>query len=456
MAQIVWKPKYELLPWQKKVSESKKRFKVVKGGRQIGKTIYANQWQATAACEMEPGEHMYCAPTQKQAAEISWHEYLDMLGTDIIAKVIERDHRIILKNKAQIILRGSDKLDLQRGKRYRTLVMEEAAFQKSAVFEKILRPTLIVYQSPALFISSPKKGWFTRMYDKYKNGLDPEYDCFHFTVYDNPTLSPAEIAKVRAQTSDSNFRTEYLAEELEYEGQVYVEFDPVVNTFGPDKWPDRKSYPCAVGIDWGLDDATGVVWLNFTPEGYCLVSREHLKGGWDVRRHAEVISRVAHDFNVKNEAYVMDQSAFRREGATGKSVADAFRDELGFSFQRSTKGSPDVGKDIIKRFLRGDGVTPWLYISNNCPEVILALNDWEHEQHEPDILAALRYGLCHAVQRGMTSLHDRIESLKSTYQRPDANVGDLELVRREKARLGASWGWDNEHGSPIGDLSEFN
>lgn len=452
MAQIIWRPKYALFPWQEKVSKSKKRFKVVKGGRRAGKTIYANQWQAMNAIEMDPGEHMYVAPTQKQAAEISWFEYLDILGPEIIAKASERDHRITLKNGAAIILRGSDKLDLQRGKKYRSLVMEEAAFQKAEVFDRILRPTLIDYRAPALFISSPKKGWFTRMYNKYGDGKDLEYDCFKVTIYDNPNLSVDEINKVRATTSEQTFKTEYMAEESEYQGQVYIEFDPSVNTFSHDQWTDRHSYPCAVGIDWGLDDSTGVVWLNFSPEGYCLVSREHLKGGWDVRRHAEVISRAAHDFHIKNENYVMDQSAFRREGATGMSVADAFKNELGFQFQRSQKGSPDVGKDIIKRFLRGDGITPWLYVSQNCPELITAFNDWEHEQHEPDILAALRYGLTHAIQRGMSSLHDRIDSLKTIHLRPAAEVGDLEIVRRNKAALGASWGWDHNYGNPIGDL----
>ena len=455
MGQILWKPKYNLFPWQQKVSKSKKRFKIVKGGRRAGKTIYANQWQAMNVIEMPPGEHLYVAPTQKQAAEISWHEYLDILGPDVIAKAVERDHRIILKGSDYrcIILRGSDKLDLQRGKKYRSLVMEEAAFQKADVLDKILRPTLIDYRAPALLISSPKKGWFTQLYNKYEDGKDKDYDCFKVTIYDNPHLSVEEINEVRARTSEQTFNTEYMAQESEYEGQVYIEFDSIRNTFSHDLWPDRNSYPCAVGIDWGLDDCTGVVWLTFTPEGYCLVTREHLKGGWDVRRHAEVISRTAHDFNIKNENYVMDQSAFRREGATGKSVSDAFKDELGFQFQRSQKGSADVGKDIIKRFLRGDGHTPWLYVSNNCPEVIKAFNDWEFEQHEPDILAALRYGLTHAITRGMSSLHDRIESLKTIHLRPAAEVGDLELVRREKARLGTSWAWDYDHGAPKGDLS---
>lgn len=452
MAQLIWKPKYDLNPWQKKVSASTKRFKIIKGGRRSGKTIYADQWQSTNACEMPAGEHLYVAPTQKQAAEISWFEYLDILGDDIISKVVERDHRIFLKNKAQIVMRGSDKLDLQRGKKYRSLVMEEAAFQKPDVFDRILRPTLIDYRAPALFISSPKKGWFTRLYNKYQDGSDPEWDCFKVTIYDNPLISREEIDKVRATTSEQTFQTEYMAEELEFEGQVYTEFDPLLNTFSGDRWPDRNAYPCVVGIDWGLDDATGVVWLTFTPEGYCLVSKEHLHGGWDPRRHAEVIARNASSFNAPKENYVMDRSAFRREGGSMTTVADQFREELGFMFQRSLNAGKDYGTNIVKRFLRGDGETPWLYVSNNCPEVLLALQNYEWDQHEPDILAALRYGLTHAVQHRITSLHDKIESLKALPERRDSEVGELEVIRRQKARNGASWGWDFDHGSPLGDL----
>ena len=456
MPKIIWKPKYELTPAQKQIDDSPARFKIIKAGRRFGKTIYADQWQVTQACQMPPGEHMYVAPTQKQAFEISWDEYLDQIGPDIVARVNERDHRITLKTGAKIILRGSDKLDLQRGKKYRSLVMEEAAFQKHNVWERIFEPTLIDYQSPALFISSPKKGWFTRLFDKYKDNHDPLWECFKFTIYDNPHLSKAEIDRVRAGTSDATFQTEYMAEELEYEGQVYTEFDPGKNTYNYECWPNSHAYPCVVGIDWGLDDKTGVLWLCFTPEGYCLVVREHVQGGWDVRRHAEVISRAAHDFDARRENYVMDQSAFRREGGSMSTVADNFKNELGFQFQRSYKGSLDYGVDIVKRFLRGDGQTPWLYVSNNCPELISAFNDWEHDTHEPDVLAALRYGLVHAVQRGVTNLSDRLVSLKDDYRVREQQVGDLELVRRQKQRDGAQWGWDDEFGVPIESISEFN
>lgn len=453
---IVWKPKYTLTPAQKQIEASKKRFKIIKAGRRFGKTIYANQWQVTRACELPPGEHMYVAPTQKQAFEISWDEYLDIIGPDIVERVSERDHRIVLKNKAKIILRGSDKLDLQRGKKYRSLVMEEAAFQKYNVWERIFEPTLLDYCSPALFISSPKKGWFTKLFDKYKDGKDKNWACFKYTVYDNPHLSREEINRIRANTSDATFQTEYMAEELADEGQVYTEFDPVRNTCLSERWPARHSYPCVVGVDWGLDDSTGVVWLTFTPEGYCIVTREHLKGGWDVRRHAEVISRAAQDFAAKRDNYVMDQSAFRREGGSMSTVADNFNAELGFYFQKSYKGSLDYGVDIVKRFLRGDGVTPWLYVTNNCPEVAEALNSWERGDHEPDILAALRYGLVHAVQRRITTLSDRLESLKTPLVAPANVEADILVARREKSRLGASWSWDSEFGAPTSFLSEFS
>ena len=450
---MVWRPKYDLFPWQAEVDAVEKRFKVIKGGRRSGKTIYAVQWQVKSACQMPAGEHLYVAATQKQAAEISWFEYLDVIGDDIVQRVDRRDFRITLKNGAMIIMRGSDKLDLQRGKKYRSLVMEEAAFQKPDVFDRILRPTLIDYRAPALFISSPKKGWFTKMYNKYKDGHDPEYHCAQVTIYDNPNLSTAEIDKVKALTSEHLFATEYMAVEMEFEGQVYTEFDSRVNVFNSLQWQEHKAYPCAVGVDWGLDDNTGVVWMTFSPEGYCLVSKEHVKAGWDVRRHAEVIARHAPEFNLSHENYAMDQSAFRREGGSMSTVADLFRDELGFTFQRSYKGSKEYGTDIIKRFLRGDGQTPWLYISNNCQELIRAFDDYEWDSHEPDILAALRYGLVHAISKRLTSLHDRIESLKEISAKPEVEVGDLELVRRDRARLGAQWDWDYENGEPVGELA---
>lgn len=453
MSQITWRPKHKMFPWQARVEASGKRFKVIKGGRRSGKTIYADQWQATQACEMERGEHLYVAPTQKQAAEISWDEYLDILGPDVIKRVERRDGRITLKNDATIIMRGSDKLDLQRGKKYRSLVMEEAAFQKAEVFDRILRPTLIDYRSPAVFISSPKKGWFTKMYNKYEDGHDAEYACFKVTIYDNPLISREEIDKIRALTSEQTFQTEYMSEELEFEGQVYTEFDASRNVFGSGKWQNHKLYPAVVGADWGFEDSTGIVWMTFSPEGYCLVSREHLRAGWDVRRHAEVVARHAPDYNLPWGNYVMDKSAFRRDGGSATTVADLFKNELGFYFQRSYNGPKDYGTDIVKRFLRGDGETPWLYVSQNCPELIRAFDDYEWEQHEPDILAALRYGLVHAVSKRLTSLHDRIESLKTVSMKAPAQVGDLELVRREKSRLGASWGWDDDYGVPIGDLA---
>lgn len=447
-----WRPSLKLTEKQELIDKSPARFKVVKAGRRFGKTKYAVRWQIIQAINTPDEDHYYVAPTYRMAHEIAWREFLAQLGPEIIKKKSERQLEIELVNGARICLKGSDNEDALRGRRLGSLVLEEAAFQKESVYEHILRPMLVDLKAPALFISSPKKGWFSRLFKMATEGLDKDYASWHFTIYDNPYLDVAEIEKIRASCSDSTFRSEYLAEELDYTGQVYTEFDPAKHIFASDRFPNRFAFPAAVGVDWGLDDQTGVVWMPISPEGYVLPSREHLKGGWDVRRHAEVISRVAPSFNINQQHYAMDQSAFRREGATGKSVAEAFNEELGFYFQRSYKGSMDYGVDAVKRFLRGDGVTPWVYVSNQCPELIRAFNEWEWNQHEPDILAAFRYGLVHAIQQRMTSLHERIESLKTDFERREAAVGDLELLRRERSQLSSQAGWDFDYGAPTGEL----
>jgi hypothetical protein len=99
---------------------------------------------------------------------------------------------------------------------------------------------------------------------------------------------------------------------------------------------------------------------------------------------------------------VMDQSAFRKDHRGRISIAEEFRRE-GLNYVKSEKDL-NAGISLVKRYLRGDGMRPWLYISKDCKNVIDGLREWEYGSHEPDALAALRYALVHAVKLRVTQL----------------------------------------------------
>ena len=443
-------PNLELFPWQKEVDKDKSRFKYLKVGRRAGKTWYARNWQINLALKTPKSDHYYVAKTRVQARDLSWREFLEAIPEGEIEGKNETALRIVLKNGSRIYLKGSDDDENNlRGKALASLVMEEAAFQKAGIYDRIFRPMLADLRAPALFISSPKKGWFTRICDLVQAGKVKDSRVFHYTIKDNPKIDIDEIEAIRSSTPEDVWLQEYMAEVVENSGCVYGEFtdhsvfNPSTAFVGHEKWP------CVVGLDWGQWDDTGVVWLHISPQGEVIVSKEHVRGGWDSKRHAEVIQMYGKGRNIETGNYVIDRANFRNESTSQTSIADQFREHLGFGFQRSEK-DVNTGIDLMKRYMRGDGNKPWLYISAGCSEVLKGLREWERGDHEPDVIAALRYALVHAVKRNLTTLADgstRVNFSGEMFE-DDAQKRIMGLKPPKNLFRRERWGWDSEFGVP--------
>lgn len=423
---LVYRSPIVLTKPQKQIYDSNARFKYVKAGRRFGKTKFGVRWQIEQAI-LRPGvDHWYVAPTQKMAHEIVWNEYMEQLGKNFIKKASERELVAQLVNNSKIYLKGSDKIDdTLRGRKLGSVVLDEAAYHRSHVWPTIIRPMLADLCAPALFISSPKKSWFSLDWNRANDKSMPEAEAWHFTIYDNPYIDKEEIEKIHATTSEDVWQQEYLANELDYCGKVYTEFTNESIFIPTDKFKNHKAMECVMGADWGMLDPTAVAWMHIMPNGTCIVSAEHVKANWDACRHAEVIKFKSKERKISAGNMVMDPSAFRRE-SNGTSVVDSFRRE-GINFVKAEKDI-DSGVELMKRFFRGGYGGPWLYISAMCKEAITAANDWEHGDHEPDILAAIRYALTHAVRKKLThlaeagapilNLDDGIQSLSNTIRLP--------------------------------------
>lgn len=431
---------------QIKVMRSKARFRVVKAGRRFGKTKFGLHWLITMAVA-NPGELVYyVAPTYKMAKEIAWAELFDQLDPAMIKAKNERELWVDLINDARICLKGSENPDWLRGRRLAALLMDEAAFQKPDVYSKVLRPMLADLCAPAMFISSPRPGWFSQLFDAANKCVDGSMAAFHFTIYDNPTITREEIENIKATTAEHVWRAEYMAEDVEFAGQVYMEFGPQ-HIFNPhEEYEGHQAWPGVCGIDWGSDDPTGVTFSHFMPpSGIVIVSAEHARSNWDSARHSEVIRQMARTRNIENGNYVISFDAFRRTAKDHNSIAEDFRDHLGFSPQRSEKDL-DSGVDLMKRLLRGGGESPWLRVSSSCRELISAFGEWNWGEHEPDLLASLRYGVMHAAKRGLLT----IAKLNKVRNYQGEAVADKYAHRLKVKKSGPTrWTLDNDFGVPL-------
>lgn len=432
---------------QIRILRSKARFRVVKAGRRFGKTKFGIHWLITMAIANDGELVYYVAPTYKMAKEIAWAELFDQLDPAMIKGKNERELWVDLINDARICLKGSENPDWLRGRRLAALLMDEAAFQKPEVYSKVLRPMLADLCAPAMFISSPRPGWFSQLFDAASKCVDGSMQQFHFTIYDNPTIPRAEIENIKATTAEHVWRAEYMAEDVEFAGQVYMEFEPK-HIFNPgDEYLGHEKFPGVCAIDWGSDDPTGVTFPHFMPpNGLVIVSDEHVRSGWDSARHSEVIRQKARTRNIETGNYVISFDAFRRTAKDHNSIAEDFRDHLGFTPQRSEKDL-DSGVDLMKRLLRGDGESPWLRVSSNCRELISAFGEWNWGEHEPDVLASLRYGVMHAAKRGLLTLA-KLNKVRN-YQ-GEAVVDRFTPRLAPKKKSGpARWTLDNDFGVPL-------
>ena len=208
---------FQLLKWQQKVFQDKTRFKVVAAGRRCGKSRLSAVTLLIEALNCPDGSSvMYVAPTLGQARTIIW-DLLHELGRPVIKSSHVNNLEITLVNGRKILVRGADNPDSLRGVSLTYLVLDECAFIKQDVWEKILRAALSDRKGRALFISTPSgRNWF---YDVFKLGQreedeenwDEEWKSWHFTTQDNETIDPKEIEAAKRTLSSFAFRQEYLS-----------------------------------------------------------------------------------------------------------------------------------------------------------------------------------------------------------------------------------------------------
>lgn len=410
----------ELTPAQSKIDESQARYKVVKAGRRFGKSIYAIVKTLQTAMMNAGVEVWYIGPYYGQVEAIAWEAMLASIPKGWVRRKNETKLRIWLKNGSLIKLAGADNENSLRGvgafRPLRFVVFEEAAYIKPHVWEKIIRPPLIDGKGNALFISTPRQNWFSRLYKDALarvNAGDKDWAVFHFTIYDNPTIDKGEIDKARAITSERTWRQEYLAQEVFGSGLVYPEFSEVTHVVRPFAFP-RDWWQC-LAFDWGLRNPSAGLWLAVDPDTRKVyVTQEHYQAGWTVHKHAQRIKELSSSPRDNLQISVIDPSAKRREaGADARtkeqisSVLKEFQNN-GIHFLRADNRK-NHGIELVRRFLEmhGEPETPGLYIFDDLHNTLRELQSYEYEDGDDEgegsedpkklhdhAMDALRYGIC--------------------------------------------------------------
>jgi hypothetical protein len=264
------------------------RFKALRCGRRFGKTEFAKTWIAQGLVQGE--ECAWFAPQHMTWSEV----YLDL--TQMLRPILDASSRtppvIRLSNGGRIDFWSLENPIAGRGRRYRRIVIDEAAFTKDgdnrsddsmmALWEKGIKPTLFDYGGEALVCSNSAGRNPDNFFFNVCTDTQYGFREFHATTLDNPLLpkrarneSPEEWNARRAQfhadlRNDNDplvYAQEYMAEFVDWSGVAFFSREKLLVENRPLPLPARCDAVFAV-IDTasktGTDnDATAVTFFAY-------------------------------------------------------------------------------------------------------------------------------------------------------------------------------------------------
>lgn len=262
------------------------RFKALRCGRRFGKTDFAKSWIIEGL--LLGYECAWFAPQHRTSAEVYAELVHDL--RPLIEKASKQDGVIRLKTGGRLDFWTLQDQIAGRGRRYRRVVIDEAAFGKNgsntvdgsmmSIFEKAIKPTLYDYAGEVLVCSNSAGKNPDNFF--YQICTDPNHGFheYHATTLDNPLLPKQEanesleawlkrreelLAELKRDNDPLVYAQEYQAEFVDWSGVAFFSTEKLLINGQPAPCPTSCDGVFAV-IDTasktGTDnDATAVTYF---------------------------------------------------------------------------------------------------------------------------------------------------------------------------------------------------
>jgi hypothetical protein len=189
-------------------------------------------------------------PTYKLLEE-SWRELKRLLGPTIVQKS-EQEHRAEIYGGGTIECWSMDTGDPARGRKYRRIVVDEAAMVPNLleIWNQALRPTLADLEGESWWLSTPRG--LNDFYTLYQRGQDPletEWASWQMPTTVNPHISLAELRAAKHEMPERDYAQEFEARFLQVEGAGVFRGVGAVSRLQPA--PPVRGHQYVIGVDWG-------------------------------------------------------------------------------------------------------------------------------------------------------------------------------------------------------------
>lgn len=375
---------YSPYRYQYEVHSNDARYKLIVGGRRVGKSKMALMELIKHCLTTNKANAWWVAPTISMAREIGWEEFKEY--ADILKPVIESMHETLLRvkfiNNSTLSFKGADNERSLRGRGLTYLVIDEAAYIDPDVWSRALRPALSDKGGKAILISTPNgRNWF---YDQaMMASVSDNWFYDHWPTQKNPLISQEEINEAASIVSDIDFRQEYLAEFVTKQGLVYDNFNED-NIIEP-REISTSVYDIYLGIDFGFANPTAICFMAVNNYDQEIIQFDEI---YVSRKSIQEIEKIIIEKLEKHKLYaydvkevLTDPAGNAAELSSGVSPVDYLR--MGtYNWRVSNRASEIApGIALVRSFIKSADDKIKYYVTNNCKDTIRSLTGYTYAKH---------------------------------------------------------------------------
>lgn len=358
---------------QQTIFDDSNRFRVVSGGRRLGKS-FLSIWEMARAATQPNQKIMYVGPSYRQSKSVIWEDLKHkLISKRWVKKVNESELSITLINGSSITLRSADAGDSIRGISCDLVICDECAFfpDGANVWTNIIRPTLSDRQGKALFISTPQGmgNWF---YDLWQQGhtLD-DWSSYSFTTAEGGNVSPEEIEAAKRDLDHKTYLQEYEASFQSSGNVIYYAFKPD-NIL---KFEHEIPGQLHVGLDLNVSKMAAIVCAKYT-DGLHIVDEIVLRN----TNTDEICQALREKYPGKKIYIYADPAGKQRRTSARDNTDHTIITQWGMEL-RAPRSHPLVKDRInaVNRLLCNADDQRHLFVDPKCKESIEALSKQQYK-----------------------------------------------------------------------------
>lgn len=335
--------------------QSAARFRMVKCGRQSGKSTMANAELARWAWKKPKTEWAAFLPIFRQAEEL-YRRQIRSLPEKVIADTNKTDLRITLIQGSTIDYLSADNPDANRGRTLDGVVLDECRELDPDLWPMTIRPMIAVKQGRASFMTTPKGfDWYYDLWGRAEQ-MPGEWELFTAPSTCNPLFTQDEFLAAKQDMSEAMFKQEILAEFIDLNrGGAYGNFGPwncvPTNRFARVGDKVNPYLPVELYCDFNVNPIAWNLGQFRNGHGHHFFDEIHLENTNTEEASREFVARFR-ELNIEAHPQVVI-------------VADASGE------QRRTSASGDTDISILTDALNSAGIT-W---SNESPKANPSVKD---------------------------------------------------------------------------------